>query len=781
MKNMRVKRLFLKDLENVRSSRVQQPGSTESLKHDPHFWETTLQNFDLSQCYSTHENAHHDEQAKGQLRLQLGSDYDDLWISNRGTEQTRLLYEYYDLTDARINRLFTKFDKDTSGNLSIDEFIVAMAHHGILANPIENKESEPTLTRQTSRNLISHINEKNAVEEIVGRPDPAKVPVDPGSKHAHDFDDPNFKIELFEKLLDAIDSDKDGCVDQTEFIMCVQGLKLSMLTNEAMNAETRKVLKSDKDGHTKTNVALIDYCQSTVNFNEYPLSKDGIQRLLFGVRPNVYDMTWISVSPAHENRICGVDPVTVLQLAVKCRLHPLAIHDAMKIGEQRPKVDEYGGEFIFVILPAIRLTKRSIDEWKVMSTEKATKVNKKEEQRYRESLRKGEGLEDYFDDNGIHVDDADMYGDEPLNVQVEVQQVGIFVKGKQPFDTVISIEEGWHAFHVHYEQPSSSNFAGLQKTQQTNRRAGIFTSIVGDLADEFSFQRQGNSLTLLYTMINKCMAEIEAVTSAYRSRLGWFQVMLQVQEWQLERKYIRRLLSTQRELEKLTQLIRPCSTVLRHLITFLDSPKLESMVSEQRTEIKTYLEDSSDQLGVMIEDLGELSTLCKSYYIEYDTYQDQRMNRVLYWLTLVTTIFVPLQTMTGLYGMNFVDENGAPAMPELTWGRYYGYYLFFWGSVGVLTISLVFAMIYKGIVGTFTWRRCCKRSCPQFCQSLLDCILCRCCRCNCCRRRRARRNMVLQASQRDQNQRKPDGRSASRYGAAKVQSKLDREYRNNSS
>ena len=222
--------------------------------------------------------------------------------------------------------------------------------------------------------------------------------------------------------------------------------------------------------------------------------------------------------------------------------------------------------------------------------------------------------------------------------------------------------------------------------------------------------------------------------------------MLQVQEWQLERKYIRRLLSTQRELEKLTQLIRPCTSVLRHLISFLNSSKLESMESEQREEIRTYLEDSSDQLGVMLEDLTELSGLCKSYYMEYDTYQDQRMNRVLYWLTLVTTIFVPLQTMTGLYGMNFVEENGTPAMPELTWGRQYGYYLFFWGSVGIFTLTLLSTMIFKGIVGTFKCQKTCKRRCPLCCQKILGCMICQCFRCSCLRKRQIRRENLLHST-----------------------------------
>ena len=53
------------------------------------------------------------------------------------------------------------------------------------------------------------------------------------------------------------------------------------------------------------------------------------------------------------------------------------------------------------------------------------------------------------------------------------------------------------------------------------------------------------------------------------------------------------------------------------------------MNEDHRMEIKTYLEDLLDQFEIN-GGLRGLSSLCKSYYIEYDTYQDQRQNRVLY-------------------------------------------------------------------------------------------------------------------------------------------------------
>ena len=67
---------------------------------------------------------------------------------------------------------------------------------------------------------------------------------------------------------------------------------------------------------------------------------------------------------------------------------------------------------------------------------------------------------------------------------------------------------------------------------------------------------------------------------------------------------------------------------------------------------------------------------------EYNAILDRRMNDILYVLTMVTTVIVPMQTLTGIYGMNFVDSENNPTMPELTWKWGYTY---FW----VLSITLI--------------------------------------------------------------------------------------------
>jgi Mg2+ and Co2+ transporter CorA len=72
----------------------------------------------------------------------------------------------------------------------------------------------------------------------------------------------------------------------------------------------------------------------------------------------------------------------------------------------------------------------------------------------------------------------------------------------------------------------------------------------------------------------------------------------------------------------------------------------------------------------------------------YRAIQEDRMNKTLYVLTLVTSVFVPAQFLTGLYGMNF------KVMPELNWA--YGYYVFWVVVVASTAAVLLWLKSMKG-------------------------------------------------------------------------------------
>lgn len=69
-----------------------------------------------------------------------------------------------------------------------------------------------------------------------------------------------------------------------------------------------------------------------------------------------------------------------------------------------------------------------------------------------------------------------------------------------------------------------------------------------------------------------------------------------------------------------------------------------------------------------------------------------RMNEVMKVLTVISTIFIPLTFIAGVYGMNFDTEKSPLNMPELKW--YWGYPM-----AWVLMLAIAGGLIY------FFWRR----------------------------------------------------------------------------
>ncbi len=88
-------------------------------------------------------------------------------------------------------------------------------------------------------------------------------------------------------------------------------------------------------------------------------------------------------------------------------------------------------------------------------------------------------------------------------------------------------------------------------------------------------------------------------------------------------------------------------------------------------ETRVYLRDCYDhtvQLIDLVETFRELGTDLRDFYLSAVS---NRMNVTMRLLTVISTVFIPLTFIAGIYGMNF-DPNSSPwNMPELHWR--YGY------------------------------------------------------------------------------------------------------------
>jgi magnesium transporter len=97
-----------------------------------------------------------------------------------------------------------------------------------------------------------------------------------------------------------------------------------------------------------------------------------------------------------------------------------------------------------------------------------------------------------------------------------------------------------------------------------------------------------------------------------------------------------------------------------------------------------YLRDVSDHLTRIYDGIDSARDVLSSLLDVHLTVQSNRMNEVMKTLTTVSTIFLPLTFLAGVWGMNYVF------MPELHWK--YGY-AFAWGSF--IAAALAFAAYFK--------------------------------------------------------------------------------------
>lgn len=94
----------------------------------------------------------------------------------------------------------------------------------------------------------------------------------------------------------------------------------------------------------------------------------------------------------------------------------------------------------------------------------------------------------------------------------------------------------------------------------------------------------------------------------------------------------------------------------------------------------------NDHLQFVLQTLEGCRDLLSSLIDLYLSNNDQRMNGIMKQLTIVSTVFIPLTFMAGIWGMNF------QWMPELSWK--YGY-LMAWALMAVVAAAVYVYLKYK--------------------------------------------------------------------------------------
>ena len=143
--------------------------------------------------------------------------------------------------------------------------------------------------------------------------------------------------------------------------------------------------------------------------------------------------------------------------------------------------------------------------------------------------------------------------------------------------------------------------------------------------------------------------------------------------------HLERIQDTKKDIMQIRKNIFPVREILSKVISS------ENHCIDEKN--KKYFKDILDHVIQLIdttETYREINLSLKDVYLNTLSHE---MNRVMKVLTVISTFFIPLTFLVGVYGMNFRN------MPELEW--YNGYY-YLWGLMIVIVIGLFIWFKRKG-------------------------------------------------------------------------------------
>ncbi|EKQ67602.1 magnesium Mg(2+) and cobalt Co(2+) transport protein CorA [Leptolyngbyaceae cyanobacterium JSC-12] len=197
-------------------------------------------------------------------------------------------------------------------------------------------------------------------------------------------------------------------------------------------------------------------------------------------------------------------------------------------------------------------------------------------------------------------------------------------------------------------------------TVQEEPRYDCFGPIRERIRTDKGAIRKSGADYLAYALIDSIIDGFFPVLEAYGEQLEELEDEVVANP---NRQTLQKIHDIKRELLTLRRAIWPQRDSINALIR--DGSKLFS------NEVLVYLRDCYDhaiQVLDMVETYREVASSLMDVYLSS---VGNRMNEIMKFLTVISSIFIPLTFIAGVYGMNFNTEKSPFNMPELNW--YLGY------------------------------------------------------------------------------------------------------------
>lgn len=401
---------------------------------------------------------------------------------------------------------------------------------------------------------------------------------------------------------------------------------------------------------------------------------------LFAKRDDSPKMRWVHTE--------GFNLPTLCVLAAKYQFHPLAVEDAITMHRQASKIDRYG-EHVFCGLNVLQLQipgLTSTQGFTDLEQPSVAKLSRIATLTRISTQRATAAKEMIANQNDI----KSMIERGEQQVTLSASYVCVFLS--QSFDTLVSLrvrhtdenlddrfgkKEDIETLAREFQVPTFANMTPLPDVQEelTRRTKGAdLFGLAQELRRPSSKLMEHRSDFLLYKIVDRVVDELAPIVAAYTYRLKFFQDELQRTKSNFNHTYLDEIAAITLELKDILRTVRPLTGVLKFMFEDKDIGR----------DFGPYVEDLRDKAVQRIEDFKELIEHCSHISGQHMAMSDRKMNDTLYVLTIVTTIFIPAQFVTGMYGMNFVDSDGNPGIPELTWENGYVY---FWSLVVALVLT----------------------------------------------------------------------------------------------
>lgn len=207
------------------------------------------------------------------------------------------------------------------------------------------------------------------------------------------------------------------------------------------------------------------------------------------------------------------------------------------------------------------------------------------------------------------------------------------------------------------------------------KKGDVFQFVRDRLQDPKRAIRQRGSDYLLYALLDAVIDNYFIVMENVGERIENLesQAMIEPDTDTLNSLYLQR-----REMMDLRRSVYPLREVIGSFGKYA-----EHKISP---EVRPFIRDLYENTIQVIETMEVFRDMSSGVLDLYMNSLSNRMNNVMKVLTIISTIFIPLSFVAGVYGMNFDN------MPELHWK--YGYF-FVIGGMGLAVIGMLFFFRWK--------------------------------------------------------------------------------------